>query len=83
MLARLVCAPLTPWGEVDSPLTWRADDVDGKSMGEVSVAHDATTLRVVLITSGRKGMTRAVVMNSSEWLNALERLRSSLSVDVF
>ena len=46
MLARLVCAPLTPWGEVDSPLTWRADDVDGKSMGEVSVAHDATTLRV-------------------------------------
>ncbi len=79
MLVRLLCASITPWGEVDLPLTWRADDVGGTSVGEVSVGHDVGTSRVVLITRGRDAVTRAVVMSSSEWLMALARLRTSLS----
>ena len=82
MLVRLLCASMAPWGEVDLPLTWRADDVGGRSAGEVSVAHDVSTSRVVLITSGRDGITRAVVMTSSEWIRALARLRTSLGIDV-
>ena len=81
MLVRLLCASITPWGEPDSPLTWRADDVGGKSAGEVSVAHDVSTARVVLITSGRDGVTRAVVMASSEWTHALTQLRTRLGID--
>ena len=81
MLVRLLCASITPWGELDCPLTWRADDVGGKSAGEVSVSHDVSTARVALITSGRDGMARAVVMTSSEWMRALARLRTSLGID--
>lgn len=67
MLIRLICASVTPWGELDCALRWRADE-------EVRVVHDPLTARV-LIASFVGGQPHGIVLPADAWLEAWARLR--------
>lgn len=67
MLIRLICASVTPWGELDCALRWRADE-------EVRVVHDPLTSRV-LIASFVGGQPHGIVLPADAWLEAWARLR--------
>lgn len=68
MLIRLICASVKPWGELDCPLRWRAEE-------EVRVVHDPLTSRV-LIAGFYKGHPHGIVLPRDAWLDAWARLRA-------